>query len=402
MLHTSDKPPSTSPDHSPNSDSAVLAEDVAGDSNAEGHDGGYGWVVVVSQLLITANTWGVNGITLAAPLVTYASKRLGTRPTLSIGIVLETGGLVAASFATRTWHLFLTQGLLFGWGCSFLYIGTYGIIPQWFTRRTGLASGIASAGSGLGGLVHSLASQAMISQLGLAWSFRITAICTAVVHVVCTIFMRDRNKHIEPQQHSFDLRVLKNARFLLIILWACFSATGYTIVLFSLPNNTVSIGSTAQKASIVGSLANLGMAIGRPFVGLLGDRVGRVHASAGATLVAAILSFCMWTSAKSLSVLLAFSILSGTVIGTFWATLGPVLVDAFEAKQLPTTLSVAWTLISIPTTFAEAIALSLRRSTSSEYRDVQIFTACMFVGGFLSLLLLRVSQQIRSSTRREN
>jgi hypothetical protein len=26
------------------------------------HDGGYGWVCVVCQLLITASTWGVNGV----------------------------------------------------------------------------------------------------------------------------------------------------------------------------------------------------------------------------------------------------------------------------------------------------------------------------------------------------
>lgn len=26
------------------------------------HDGGYGWVCVVCQLMITASTWGVNGV----------------------------------------------------------------------------------------------------------------------------------------------------------------------------------------------------------------------------------------------------------------------------------------------------------------------------------------------------
>lgn len=29
---------------------------------AEEHDGGYGWVCVVCQLMITASTWGVNGV----------------------------------------------------------------------------------------------------------------------------------------------------------------------------------------------------------------------------------------------------------------------------------------------------------------------------------------------------
>ena len=41
--------------------------------------------------------------------------------------------------------------------------------PQWFKKRRGVANGIAVSGSGLGGLIYSLASEAMIRNLGLAW-----------------------------------------------------------------------------------------------------------------------------------------------------------------------------------------------------------------------------------------
>jgi MFS family permease len=148
---------------------------------------------------------------------------------LAIGIILETGALIAASFANKVWHLFLTQGLLFGWGSSFLYVGSIGIIPQWFTRRRGVANGIAAAGSGLGGLIYCLATEAMIQKLGLPWAFRITAICTFVVNSICAFLMRDRNKVIKPNQHSFDFRLLKRVEFLFIIGWAYFSILGYTV-----------------------------------------------------------------------------------------------------------------------------------------------------------------------------
>lgn len=35
-------------------------------------DGGYGWVCVVAQLLITANTWGINGVSATALGLTTA------------------------------------------------------------------------------------------------------------------------------------------------------------------------------------------------------------------------------------------------------------------------------------------------------------------------------------------
>ncbi|KAH7112307.1 major facilitator superfamily domain-containing protein [Dactylonectria estremocensis] len=392
------------------------------------HDGGYGWVCVVAQLLITANTWGVNGsfgvyldhylstnafqgtsqvayafvgglsisqMTLVAPLVTHATKRFGLKPTLVFGLVLETGALIAASYATELWHLCLTQGFLFGWGSSFLYVGTYGIIPQWFNRRIGVATGIASAGSGLGGLIHSLGSQAMISRLGLSWSFRITAICTGVAHAICTILIRDRNKHVKPQQHYFDASLLKSMDFLLILFWTLFSATGYTVVLFSLPNNAIEIGATFHQASIVGAMVNLGMAIGRPLVGYFSDHVGKANMSLIGTILASIFCLALWTSANNLSTLFAFAILGGMVLGTFWATMGSVLVATFGIKRLPSTLSVAWTLISFPTAFAEAIALGLRRPHAPVYHNVQIFAGFMFFGGFVCLALLRFLPHIR-------
>ena len=306
-------------------------------------------------------------ITLIAPLVTYSTKHLGTKTTLFIGVVFETAALIAASFATQVWHLYLTQGLLFGWGCSFLYIGTIGIIPQWFHKSRGIANGIAAAGSGLGGLAFSLGSDAMITSLGVAWSFRITAICAATVNIVCALLIRDRNKHINPEQHGFNIRLLKRPELLWITSWAALSILGYTIVLFSLPNNGHSIGLSSRQGSILAALVNMGMAIGRPFVGFLSDKLGRVKVVALATILAGVLCFCLWTTGKTYSILLAFSVLGGTVVGTSWAvskssirvvqmqgtnsniqSIGPLLADAFGTKLLPSALSIVWTLISFP------------------------------------------------------
>lgn len=226
---------------------------------------------------------------------------------------------MAASFATQAWHLYLTQGLLFGWGCSFLYIGTIGIIPQWFTKRRGAANGIAAAGSGIGGLVYSLASDAMITSLGVDWSFRITAVCAATVNIVCALLIRDRNKQINPEQHGFDIRLLRRLELLCITAWAAFSILGYTIVLFSIPNNALQNGLTSRQGAILGALVNMGMAIGRPLVGFLSDRFGRVKVVLLATLLAGVFCLGLWTTGTTYSILLAFSILGGTVVGTSWA-----------------------------------------------------------------------------------
>lgn len=43
-------------------------------------------------------------------------------------------GLVASSFVTRLYLLFVTYGVLFGIGASLAYITTFRIISLWFDR----------------------------------------------------------------------------------------------------------------------------------------------------------------------------------------------------------------------------------------------------------------------------
>jgi hypothetical protein len=67
---------------------------------------------------------------LIAPFVTVSVRILGTRMTILIGIFLFTISLIGASFASRIWHLFLTQGVGLGLGSGFIFDASAGIPPQ--------------------------------------------------------------------------------------------------------------------------------------------------------------------------------------------------------------------------------------------------------------------------------
>lgn len=385
-------------------------------------DGGYGWVCTACCFLINAHTWGINssyGVFLAhylsndtfhgassleyafigglsismaliiAPLATLCVKKFGTKVTLSLGIMFETAGLLGASWAKQIWHLFLSQGLAFGFGMGFLFIASVGIVPQWFSKKRSFANSIAAAGSGIGGLIYSLGTNAMIQSIGLGWAFRVLAILACAVNGICTILVRDRNKAVGSIQIAFDVRLLKRPEFLLLLGWGFFSMLGYVVLLFSLPSYARSIGLSAKQGSIIGALLNVGQALGRPIVGLFSDRAGRINMAGGCTFLTGLFCLVIWIFAKSYGVLIFFAILVGTVAGTFWATIGPVGAEVVGLQVLPSALSITWVVLVLPTTFSEPIGLELRTTGGDKYLHAQIFTGFMYIGAAICMWFLR-------------
>lgn len=192
---------------------------------------------------------------------------------------------------------------------------------QWFTTRRSLANGIAAAGSGLGGLIYSLAAGAMIKSIGLPWTFRVLGILAFAVTSICSLLLRDRNKIIGSSQSAFDAELFKRPEYLLLCAFGWFSMLGYVVLIFSLANYANAIGLGASQAAIVSALLNLGQGIGRPPIGYFSDSIGRMNMSCLMTFLCAVFSFAIWIPAKEYGVLIFFAIIGGTVAGTFWATM---------------------------------------------------------------------------------
>ena len=197
---------------------------------------------------------------------------------------------------------------------GFLFVGSVGVIPQWFTTKRSLANAIGTAGSGVGGLIYSLATNAMIQSIGIGWAFRILGILAFVVNAVCALLIKDRNKAIGTTQAAFDYRLFRKVEFCSTVSWGFFSVLGYIVLLFSLPNYAQSVGLTAQQGSIIGALLNLGQGLGRPVVGIFSDRAGRINIAGFLSFICGLFCFVIWIFAKNFGVLIFFALVVGTVV----------------------------------------------------------------------------------------
>ncbi|KAL1956003.1 hypothetical protein VTO42DRAFT_7903 [Malbranchea cinnamomea] len=387
-------------------------------------DGGYGWVCVACAAFINANTWGVNssygvflshylendifpGMTpiayaftgglsmscclLISPLVTHAIHLYGNRAVINVGVVLQTLSFIGASFASKSWQLFLSQGVCFGFGMGFIFIASVSILPQWFLHKRSVANSLAAAGSGLGGLAYSLGTGAMIPNLGLGWTFRVLGLVTFAVNLVASNLMRDRNKAVGSRYRAFHFPLLKRPEFLLLQAWGILSLLGYVVLLFSMPNFARTIGLSQKQGSIVGALLNLGQGLGRPVVGLISDRYGRINMGAFFSFLCGVFCISVWIPAMNMGVTCFFAIIVGTVAGTFWTTIVPICAEVIGLQELPSGLSITWVTMVPPTTVSEPIGLLLRDESKSNwvYLHAQIFTALVYIVGAFCLWLIR-------------
>lgn len=255
---------------------------------------------------------------VAAPIATVLTHRFGKYLTMSIGIVLQTGGYVAASFVDRIWQLMITQGILVGLGIGFIYVPSLPILSQWFDARRSLANGIASAGSGFGGALFAWTTGAIIDALGLQWALCTTGIITFVLTVIATSLLRDRNKYIQPPQLAFDVSLLARYEVRLLLAWSFVSMLGYISLLFSLSDFALSIGIPEQRATDIIGLLNIGTAVGRPIIGIASDKSDRVDVAGALTLICGLSCFAFWIPAQSYGLLVFFSLLAGAILGVFW------------------------------------------------------------------------------------
>ena len=220
-------------------------------------------------------------------------------------------------------------------GQGFVYVPSIAILSQWFSARRSLANGLSAAGSGVGGLLFSFGAAAVIREVSLAWAFRITAAVTAVMNVAAALLIRDRNAAIGPPQRGFDRQLLRRYDVVLLLMWGFVSMLGYILILYSLSDFASSIGLDKSQAASIAAYLNLGTAVGRPVIGIVSDRYGRMEAAGLLTLLCGVACFAVWLPATSYGVTVLFALLNGAILGIFWVVGLPQSLQVLSATNFP-------------------------------------------------------------------
>ncbi|KAG7662359.1 uncharacterized protein J8A68_004130 [[Candida] subhashii] len=390
-------------------------------------DAGYAWVICFACFLFNFATWGMNsgfaiyfanylnnntfpgankmdysyigglafGVGLFfSPVLTVIQGKIGLRPTLAIGNCLEFTALMLASFSTKLWQLYLTQGVMQSLGLAFLSVPSVSLVPQYFRKRRILAGSLATAGSGVGGIVFNLGMQKVVEARSVFWALRVQSIIAFVLGWVA-IALAKKKKNLPPIKFAmFDKEVLKSASFYLLAFFCITCMFGYVIVLYTLAQFTTSLGYSEYQGSIVSAMVQVGSCFGRPIVGYASDRLGAATVSTTAYTIVGILCFAMWIPARSLATVIVFAIIQGGLMGAIYGMIAPLIARLFGLKKMNLVLANVWCFLGIAGLFSPVIGIKLKHGEGgfvdpTQYVDCSIFAGVSFMCCALTLLIIR-------------
>lgn len=399
-------------------------------------DEGYAWVMVFAVILVMFSTWGCNaafGVFLSfylsnntfpnaskydyaliagfpvalgqgmAPFSLILMRIIGLRTTMLIGTLFMLAGFLWASFATHLWELYVSQGVFIGISISMIANPPTTCIPGWFLKKRALAMGLCYLGTGLGGLVYGLASNKMLEDDGNThMCYRmLTITCTVACLIsICLVKERIPNKStgirsmkpvVSEFRKFFDGEIIKRPTVLLIASWFNLAIFAYTLMVFTLAPYSVARGMSQHQGSVLTSLLNVGQTIGRPLMGLMGDRLGRVNVTSFLTCILCIYIFAFWIPAYTFVQLIFFSLMMGLSVGVANVMNGVLIADMVEPHEF----LAAWGFVTYSGSplflVSELIAqaLTVPEHKTNPYLHTQIFTGFCFFGALLLSFFLR-------------
>ncbi|KAH7313765.1 major facilitator superfamily transporter [Stachybotrys elegans] len=380
-------------------------------------DGGWtAWLVVLGGFLIVMDTWGVvNSFGVFQPYYTTALSRspsdiswigsfevfllffIGTftgrltdagyfRPLLFSGSFFVIMGMLATSFCTSYWQLFLAQGICMGIGNGLVFTPCMAITSTYFAKKRSLAIGIVSAGSVAGGLIFPSMVRQLLPRIGFAWTIRAMASVQLGTLALVAVLMKPR---LPPRRAGglVDWTAFRELEYTFYVMGAFMAFWGVYFSFHYAASFAVDIlGMPYTSALDLLLILNGVGAIGRIVPNAIGDIVGTFNIFVPMTFLSGVLMY-FWIAVKTPAGLYAWIVVYGISVNAVQSIfLAVVNTMTKDPQKTGTRIGMATTIVSFACLTGTPIMGAIVRAQHESYVGAQIFSAtCLLLASAFGL-----------------
>ncbi|KAJ8311128.1 hypothetical protein KUTeg_011320 [Tegillarca granosa] len=157
---------------------------------------------------------------LCGPIANIISKRIGIKYATILGGMIATIGFICASVSDSLISIYLTYGVIAGFGVSMPYLNSVVMVAVYFDKNRGFASGISECGTGVGTFLFAPFLEMCINEYGWRGAILIFAGIISNLIVCGTIFrLQHADFYSENSSSTVDdtLKELSASRFSLTV-----------------------------------------------------------------------------------------------------------------------------------------------------------------------------------------
>jgi MFS family permease len=275
------------------------------------------------------------------------TDRWGPRVVVTSGAVLLGAALAGMALVRRLWEPYVIYGVIGGLGMGTAYVPCHTTVVKWFTRRRGLAVGLASTGASLGTFALPPLAQRLVAAIGWRGAYVVFGVgLFAAVGLAAAVMRRDpRSMGLQPDGDAespapvappggaWTLGHAMRARAFWLIA-AAYTATWLAVFipLVHLVPLARDLGYDAGTGAWLVSALGAGAVGGRLVMGAVSDRIGRRPTIVAAMTLQAV-AFVGFATVVSLNGLVVTAVAFGFAYGTISALFPAIVGDLFGPEQ---------------------------------------------------------------------
>ncbi|KAL8749103.1 MAG: hypothetical protein Q9199_007895, partial [Rusavskia elegans] len=148
------------------------------------------------------------------------------------GSILLSVSVLATSFCKQYWQFVLAQGVGTGMGMGMAFGAGVPVLVSWFSSPDlagwlGIATGIASAGGSVGGMIFPAICERLIGRIGFPWTVRVVALVVLLTLIPTNLIVRERpGQQRRKGKPSFDKSMFTDVPYLLVMAGLFFTFWG--------------------------------------------------------------------------------------------------------------------------------------------------------------------------------
>ncbi|KAI1073989.1 MFS general substrate transporter [Whalleya microplaca] len=311
-------------------------------------------------------------------------------PTFLVGAIIQVIGMFLMSISNQYWSLMLTQGVLTGIGGGIFFTPSLALVATYFSKRRGLAIGLATTGNSAGGIVYPIVVRQLIPKLGFGWTARVLAFINLGCLSVVLAFMRPR---LPPRKSGplIDFSAFREPVYdgFVVGLFTLMMANYFSFYYIA-SFGTKALGMPYSTASIMVILIN---GAGLPFrviPPLLADRIGPINVIVPVACIWAIVAFC-WLAVDSIPGLYVFTCFYGIASGSFQCLIATAVASITKRlDHVGTRLGMAFSIVSFASLAGPPIGGAIQGAQGGRFTGAQVWAAVMTMIAFVCFVAVRV------------